>query len=147
MEQLRNKRMPMLIFLAALILFASQSVGAVTENTLYMETNSSLYTLDSNTGAASLIGDTFANLTDIAFSGSMLYGVSFSSFYSVDPDTGESTLVGRTGNTGVNALEVANDGTIYAADFLTSELLTIDPTTGAGTIVGSLGTDVFSTLR
>lgn len=121
------------------------STGAVTANTLYTATNynseadSSLYTIDDSTGAATLIGSTGVTLTDIAFSGSTLYGVTYNDFYTVNPETGMSTLVGSTGYSGVNTLDVDKDGTIYSADFLTRELLTINPATGAATVVGSFG--------
>ncbi len=62
-----------------------------------------------------------------------------SEFYSLNVTTGVLTQIGSgTGIPNVVAMEIDNNGTVYAADAVSGNLYTIDITTGIGTIVGNM---------
>lgn len=105
-----------------------------------------LYTIDSNTGAGTLIGDfSFTGTYALALSPSgTLYGVSggygAGTLDIVNPLTGASTHVGAsTGISDLMALKFGPDGVLYAASWSTNMLYTMNPATGVATPVGSLG--------
>lgn len=114
---------------------------------IYVTDAISLFSLDCATGSGAKIGPHGAvGLTDIAFVGcDGMYGITFSDFYKIDINTGAATLVGPIGGAfpQVNALEVAKDGTVYAATS-GGQFLTINTTTGAGTLVGNYGAGIVS---
>jgi len=107
-------------------------------------TNSNLYRINEQTGAASLIGTSgFAEIGGIAFnSAGVLYGYSPGSLYTIDTTTGTATRVGLLG---VNAPEGGlafqpGTGTLFAvSSTLSDTLLTINPSTGVASTVGPLG--------
>jgi hypothetical protein len=113
--------------------------------------NSSLYTLNTTTGAATLIGSTtVARLIGLAESSSgTLYSVNesdvsatSSNLYTINPSTGAATLVGALG-VAVAEGDLAFDpatGQLYVANALTDQLLRVNTTTGAATVVGNFGT-------
>jgi hypothetical protein len=99
-----------------------------------------LGTVDSDTGAVSIIGDLGVVLTDIAFDPTgNLFGISFTNLYSVNADTGATTLIGAHGVSGGNALVFGADGTLYSAGDTSADIFTIDPTSGATTSLGTTG--------
>ena len=96
-------------------------------------------TVDVATGTATVVGNSGASLTDIAFDPSgNLYGVGFSSLYSINKTTGAATLIGSLGVGDVNGLVFKSDGTLYASG-LTGELYTVNTSTGAATGVFNTG--------
>ena len=98
-----------------------------------------LMAIDTVTGAATVIGPTGYNLTDIAhMPDGRLLGVTSRSLVQVDPNTGSSTLVGSVGVSSVNSLTSSCDGLLYAAT-TNGRLLLIDPVTGRGTVIGLMG--------
>ncbi|MEW4923524.1 hypothetical protein [Algibacter sp. 2305UL17-15] len=98
--------------------------------------NSTLSTLDFNTGEVVNIGLVGFQLSDIAFLSNNLYGVTLSSnLISIDLDTGQGTLVGNIGVSKVNALE-GGSNILYAATN-NGKFLSIDPLTAKGTIIGT----------
>ena len=105
---------------------------------LYLSTGANqLGTVDSTTGAVSLIGNTGVFLSDIAFDGSgQLWGISFGALYKVDKDTAATTLVGNLGTVSgtANALVFGADGTLYMAG---NRLYTVNTGTGAASAIGS----------
>jgi hypothetical protein len=82
---------------------------------------------------------------------SALYGAAFNgptgpaSLYAIDPETSNATLIGPIGFWRVSAMDVSEDGTVYAVgrDPATrkSVLLTIDLSTGVGTAIGPTGVE------
>lgn len=104
--------------------------------------SSTIYHLDTHTGAETIVAETGYQLTDIASDGAVIYGVTYSDLITVDPTDGTVSYVGATGFSSVNAL-VYHDGTLYGATGI-GEFITIDPTTGTGTLIGYLGTGVSS---
>lgn len=99
-----------------------------------------LGTVDTDTGAVTVIGATGISLTDIAFApNGDLYGISFDRIYRIDPATAQTTLVGDHGVSGGNALVFGADGTLYAAGANSTQLFTIDTATGTGTSLGDTG--------
>jgi hypothetical protein len=101
--------------------------------------------VDVDTGAVTLVGNSGAPLTDIAFDpNGNLYGVSFTDLYKIDASTGAATDLGAiTGapGAGFNALVFGTDGTLYSAGFSSQELYSINPTTLAATDLGNLGVE------
>jgi hypothetical protein len=85
---------------------------------------------------------------------STLYGAAFSgpegpaSLYEIDPVTAQATLIGPIGFWRVSAMDVSEDGTLYAVGrdpardpTKNNVLLTIDRTTGAGQAIGLTGVE------
>ena len=114
------------------------------------DTTKQLLTLNTTTGAATVIGSMVPNAGEswTGLKGSSADGnvyasatnCSSSTFYTIDPTTGHATAVGPITN-GACVIDIAiNDaGDIYGIDIVTSNLLKINPATGAGTVVGPLG--------
>lgn len=103
------------------------------------DSNGNLVTVDVATGDATVIGNSGAALTDIAFSPTGdLYGVTFNSLYRVDKTTAALSFVGDL-SFSANALVFSADGTLYGASSSTTALYTLDPLTAASTHIGSTG--------
>jgi DNA-binding beta-propeller fold protein YncE len=108
---------------------------------------STLYTIDSNTGATSAVGSFgIASTYALAFNtNNTLYGLvngySNGTLATINTTTGTATVVGSgTGISDLMALVFSpTTGTAYAASWATNSLYTINTTTGAATLVGSLG--------
>lgn len=107
---------------------------------------SSLYTVDSVTGAGTFVGNFGQGATyTLSFDHSgNLYGISDSwsngTLVKINQSTGQATTVsGTTGVGNLMAMAFAPDGTLYSASWATDSLYKINPLTGAATMVGSLG--------
>jgi len=118
-----------------------------TADSIYVESKgTTLYVIDSNTGASTRIGlYGKAGVLSQAFSpAGTLYAVSrggaaaLAQLLTVDLNTGAATVIGNTG-VQVEALAFTPDGTLYAANFNTNDLYTLNLSTGAATFVGHLG--------
>ena len=116
--------------------------------TLYSTGNdgSSLFTINSATGAGTYVGDFgYQDTYSLAFSPTnTLYAVvdsyDSSTLATVNTSTGVATPVGAgTYIPELMALVFAPNGTLYGASWGTDDLYTIDPTTGAATEIGYLG--------
>ena len=131
-------------FLLGLFLFGLAGIASGT--TIYVGTSDAkLYSVDSDTFAATLIGSTTLGsasvaLTDVAFDASgFLWGVSFNNFYSINKTNGTLSLVGSLEASKVNSL-VFGYGTMYAAGYDTGAYLyTIDTGSGKATSIGAMG--------
>ncbi len=78
-------------------------------------------------------------LTDVAAApDGSVYAVGFDNLYRLDPATGVATAVGLLGVGSVNALVVAPDGRLLAAQEA-GQLVEVDPGTGAATPIGAFG--------
>ena len=115
--------------------------------TLYGGSTGNLYTINTTTGLATLVGlsglVSFLNLVHDT-STNTLYATNSNtdSFYSVDRTTGAMTLIGPLGPFSTNPNGLAYDpvgDVIYCVDNSTNNLLTIDRTTGVASLVGSTG--------
>jgi hypothetical protein len=122
------------------------SESPVDERVVYFadfSVNSTLSTLNFNTGEVNDIGLTGFSLSDIAFLEDELYGVNLNSdLISIDLDSGQGSIIGNIGISDVNALE-GHDGLLYGAT-RNGEFLTIDPTTAQGNIINLFGSDAVS---
>ena len=125
----------------------------LSESVLYMVERStdSLFTVDLNTGASSLIGplgidvvftglayqpasDEFLVTNDGALNGPA------SELYRVSPLTGAATLVGSTGFQTISGLAYdPNNGILYGTSGESDSLYRIDTSTGAASLIGSFG--------
>jgi len=106
--------------------------------------NSSLYTLNTATGASTLIGnggDTYASSGDLAFVGGDLYLSSSvgpgDSLVRLDVTTGAASSIGAINFGAVFGLASPGDGDLYGV--ASTNVLTIDLLTGAGTIAVGYG--------
>ena len=100
--------------------------------------------VDLSTGEFTEIFDTDISLTDIDIApDNSVFAVSFSDLYSIDLETNTATLIGEHDINGLNALEIAEDGTLFAAAS-SQEIYTLDPTTGTSTAIGSVPFDFSS---
>ncbi|MCH7785400.1 MAG: proprotein convertase P-domain-containing protein, partial [Bacteroidetes bacterium] len=119
------------------------------DGVLYMATTGSLYTIDTGTGAATLVGalGTGGGLAiALAIDGSgngWTYDIVDDSFYSVDLGSGAAALVGALGfdaNFGQGMSWDPNTDQVYLAAFnftlFDTEIRTVDLATGATTLVG-----------
>lgn len=116
---------------------AAHSAQAADPTIWVVDSAGKLGTVNVNTGAASLIGNTGQSMYDIAFDPSgKLWGVSGynNTLYSINTSTGASTAVGALG-TGINALVFGSNGTLYGASG--GSLYSINTTSGASTLIGS----------
>lgn len=112
--------------------------------------NNNLYTVNTATGAATLVGPSTppAGLVWTGLTGApdgTLYGVttnaSASNLVTVDPDTGAVTDLGPLAGV-AGAIDLAystEDGMIYIVDIVSDHLFRVDPDTLAVTDVGALG--------
>jgi outer membrane protein assembly factor BamB len=106
---------------------------------------STLFTVDSDTGASSAVGDFgYGSTYALAFDAhNTLYGLTNGfdngTLATIDKNTGAATLIGVTNISDLMALVFAPDGTLYAASWSTNELYTLDTHTGAATDIGNLG--------
>ncbi|MEJ2621571.1 MAG: hypothetical protein P8163_15290 [Candidatus Thiodiazotropha sp.] len=104
--------------------------------------NSTLSTLDFDTGDVTAIGATGVQLTDIGFLGDQLYGVTFSELVALDRNTGNASVIGSIGNSGTNAL-VGKDGILFSMS-TTGEYFQINPSTGTATNIHNIGSGAAS---
>lgn len=107
----------------------------------------SLYTIDRETGQASLIGPTgaggFLMNLDFAPDGT-LYGASPNALYTIDTVTGHATwVVDFSGVTKVMGLAISRDGDFFISDFFAlpkgSTVYALDVSTGAATAILNTG--------
>ncbi len=117
--------------------------------TLYgiAQATGALYTIDTGTGAATLVGGSGGTIGALDFDGTTgtLYGIDDSAgaskLVSIDPATGAQTLIGTLG-AGIadcNGLAAMADGSLYTINAATDQLLSINKATGAATVVGATG--------
>jgi PEP-CTERM motif len=102
----------------------------------------SLFTLDPNTGAATLVGavGTTFGVADLAIDNSgTIFGHDFTSLYRIDPNTGAGTIVGGIPDL-IEGLAVdPTTDTLYGLGPFGGELFAISKLTGASAFVGSFG--------
>jgi len=97
-------------------------------------------TVDVATGVDTLVGNSGAALTDIAFDpNGNLYGITFSNLYRINTSTGAATLIGGGFPVQMNALTFSSTGVLYGAATGSNGFYTINTTTGAATLVGNIG--------
>lgn len=121
-------------------LYASQSTASPVNS-------NGLYTVDRETGQASLIGSIGANkkimALDFAPDGT-LYGASPSSLYTINPSNGSATkVVDFSGVTMVMGLAIGRDGDFFISDFFPlpqgSTVYALDVSTGEATPILNTG--------
>ncbi|MDC8001157.1 T9SS type A sorting domain-containing protein [Aequorivita todarodis] len=109
--------------------------------------------VDLNTGAVNyaatvsgIVGGQFMSQLSYNYTNDTFYAISSdpnnengSHFYSLNLATGVLTEIGTgTGIPNVVAMEIDNNGIVYAADAVSGDLFTIDVNTGVGTSVGNM---------
>ncbi len=110
----------------------------------------SLFTIDTGTGAATLvgpfgIGPSDPPIADLAFgTDGTLYGAGFTDLYEINTGTGMATVVGSfvpggfSFPDGIEALAVdPTTGILYGMEWRNSGLYTIDTSSGAATLIGT----------
>ncbi len=106
---------------------------------------SSLYTVDTENGALTLVGETGeANLRGLAYDeiNDVMYSFCGIELFTIDRSTGAATVVG-TFTTDLGFTDIAyGDGVLYACSGLTDSIYTIDVQTCAETLLGPTGIDV-----
>lgn len=136
---------------AATSLFAGDFLGG-DFSTLYAVSydNNNLYSIDTATGVATLIGLTTppsgATFAGLAGAGNTMYGVATacntsSTLMEVDVTTGATTTIGTLANSTclIDLTYVPDTGMLYGVDIVSDNFMMIDPATGADTVVGSTG--------
>jgi DNA-binding beta-propeller fold protein YncE len=120
------------------------SLYAVGQGNVLNPDFNSLYTVDRETGLASLIGATgvagFFMALDFAPDGT-LYGANTSSLYTIDTLTGQATkVVDFAGVTMVMGLAIGQDWNFYVSDYVAqSSIWAVDVVTGAATPILATG--------
>lgn len=134
----------------------SGSIGGLAYNaatdTMYLSSTTldNLWTINYNTGAATLVGGYNLGGTEVMHglgidNAGQLYGYSTNAaagarFFSINSSTGQATGISDPGFGGFGSLSfVAATSTMYLADTVGDRLLTIDRITGAATPVGLFG--------
>ncbi|TCS52472.1 putative secreted protein [Primorskyibacter sedentarius] len=109
--------------------------------TMYVhDIGGNLATVETDSGAVSLIGNMGSVMTDIAFDPSgNLYGVTFTGLYSIDATNGSSSFIGNHAVSDANALVFGAGGTLYAAGATTTGLYSLDVGSAANTLLGDMG--------
>jgi len=99
---------------------------------------SSLFQINIQTGAYTLIGNTGITVTEggLAYNSmnGLLYGCQASGpdlLYTIDMATGQATTIGSVGSSDLSAISFDNNGNLYGLDTGSNQILTLDPTTGA----------------
>lgn len=120
---------------------------------VYQAPNYVLGIVDLNTGAVNyaatvsgIVGGQFMSQLSYNYTNDTFYAISSdpnnengSHFYSINLATGVLTEIGTgTGIPNVVAMEIDNNGIVYAADAVSGDLFTIDISTGVGTSVGNM---------
>lgn len=132
---------------AALLLALAASVRSAQATPIYIESGgTTLYEVDSNTGASTLVGayGVVGVLAQDFSPDGTLYaifraGSTSAQLATVNTQTGHATPIGSAAGVPLQAMAFAPDGTLYAGSFTTNNLYTINLATGAPTLVGSLG--------
>lgn len=110
------------------------------DGTLYAA-NNGLYTIDTNTGAATLVGSGggYSSSGDLAFIGSSLYlsSVNGDNLFELDPLTGVGTFIGNIGVGAVYGLATDNNIDLYGV--AGQNILSIDTLTGVGSVLSNYG--------
>jgi hypothetical protein len=104
---------------------------------IYVSTsNGNLYTVDTGSGAATLLGNMGTGVDQIANSTSLLTNMyaTDGDLYEINQTTAAATDIGPVG-VNVTSLGMDTSGDIYGA---TTSLYSLNPTTGAGAFVGNL---------
>lgn len=117
--------------------------------TLYGANAGNLITIDTATGAGTVVGPfgCCSTVDDMAFdAGGNLWLISGSpsSLYSVNVASGAATLVGSVGGRFLSGLAGDCSGSVFGLDAENDDLLTVNTATAAPTAVGPLGFDVAS---
>ncbi len=120
---------------------------------IFQTPNYVLGTVDLSTGAVNFAATVTGNLSgqflsqlSYNYTNNTFYATSAnpnsengSNFYSLNITTGVLTQIGTgTGIPNVVAMEIDNNGIVYAADAVSGDLFTIDIATGVGTSVGNM---------
>ena len=114
------------------------------DNTAYATTESGDFgTIDLNTGAFTLLGNSGLTLSGLGVSGGNLYGVTYTSaagtLFQINPANGALTTIGSSG---VDYYDFGSTLTgLYALTEVSgnTDLYSINPTTGAATLIGATG--------
>jgi streptogramin lyase len=115
----------------AIALLAGASLAQADQRLWINDQFGQVGTVDLQTGATVVAGDSGVSLTDIAFDpNGNLYGISFTALYRIDKATGASTRIGFLGVNDANSLVFDSSGTLYAAGESTGNLYVINPVTG-----------------
>ena len=109
--------------------------------------NSSLYTVDCDTGDYTLIGSTGVRLTGFTYDlmSQTAYVSAYDStskLYTIDLATAQVTLVGEITPGCIIGIAADGAGNLYGLDVIVDELYSIDKTTGNGTAIGSIGLEL-----
>jgi hypothetical protein len=120
--------------------------GAWANNKWYgaVYTDNTLITMDTTTGARTVIGSLGTEITGISYdrTTSTMYGVSLTGLYTIDLTTGTATLVADCGVASSVFINLACNpvnGSLYTLDIVTDSLYKLDKATGAATLIGDIG--------
>ena len=102
-----------------------------------------LYTIDTVTGAMTVVGQTGVDLNGISYDPlhKIMYGIGDDALYTINIAAGGASFVGSTGVTDALFVGLAcnTQGELYALNIDDSKLYKINPSTGVATVVGSVG--------
>lgn len=103
--------------------------------------SSNLYTVDTTTGALTLVGATGAPLNGIAYDevNDIMYGAASYNLYTINRSTGTATMIGGWGSSYLMIDIGFGGGVLYGHDIITDSIYTINTSTGAATLVGATG--------
>jgi hypothetical protein len=114
--------------------------------------NTSLYTINAQTGVGTLVGNggnAYTSSGDLEYIGGNFYLTSIlngttDALFRLDPATGVGTSIGQIGYPNVYGLSTNDDVTLYG--FAGTKVISINPSTGAGTLVWDFGPTVNGAL-
>ncbi|MBI5461429.1 MAG: hypothetical protein HY941_04495 [Gammaproteobacteria bacterium] len=107
---------------------------------LYGISFSSLYRINTETAASTLVGNTGISSNSLVFGADGTLYTASRSLYTLNPSTGTATLIGNGGtayNSSGDLAFIGND--LYLSSVSADYLMRLDRTTGVATYVGSIG--------
>ena len=124
---------------------SSSSDGMIKGENLVVNNTGIIATVDLETGELTEIFETDIRWTDIDIApDNSVFGIDGSQLYSIDIEAQSVTPIGSHGVRSLNALEVGEDGTLYAASVLSPEIYTLNPANGTATEIGTIPFDAVS---
>lgn len=124
---------------------SGSSDGMIKGENLVVNNTGIIATVDLETGELTEIFDTDIRWTDIDIApDNSVFGIDGSQLYSIDLEAQSVTPIGSHGVRSLNALEIGEDGTLYAASVFSPEIYTLNPANGTATEIGTIPFDAVS---
>ena len=121
------------------------SDGIIQGRNLVIDDAGTIGTVDLATGEFTELLNSDIQWTDIDVDSSgNVYGITSSELYAIDLEAQSTTLIGSHGISRLNALEISDSGTFYAASITGGEIYVLNPANGTASSIGTTADSVNS---